>query len=238
MRFQIHWLRVSTKWIGGVVLFAQFSAVGHAGLEWSQRVLEKSWNVGQKSESFVFRFKNTGNYPVTISAVKASCGCTTAVLSKHKYLPGETGSVLANFQAGNREGLQEKRVIVLTDDPKASQVVLTLKTTIPVYASIKPQWLSWDQGETPIAKTSRLILAKEAELRVVSKTLASRHFVIETTETNGDYIVSVRPRSTKTDVSDRLVLGLKSSDGMETTLALDLRIGTGSRTPVIYGSLK
>ena len=40
-----------------------------------------------------FNFANTGNVPLIISAVNASCGCTTPEWSKEPVLPGKTGFV-------------------------------------------------------------------------------------------------------------------------------------------------
>ena len=39
----------------------------------------------------VFKFKNTGNAPLIVSAVKSSCGCTVPKKPTAPILPGENG---------------------------------------------------------------------------------------------------------------------------------------------------
>lgn len=46
-----------------------------------------------------FKFKNTGNEPIVIQNVRASCGCTTPAWTKEPVLPGKTGMVKATYNA-------------------------------------------------------------------------------------------------------------------------------------------
>ncbi|KKS67408.1 MAG: hypothetical protein UV36_C0008G0016 [Parcubacteria group bacterium GW2011_GWC2_42_6] len=41
----------------------------------------------------VFKFKNTGDAPLVINRVQASCGCTTPTWTKEPILPGKTGEI-------------------------------------------------------------------------------------------------------------------------------------------------
>ena len=41
----------------------------------------------------VFKFKNTGNAPLVVSAVKSSCGCTVPKKPEAPILPGEDGEI-------------------------------------------------------------------------------------------------------------------------------------------------
>ena len=59
-----------------------------------------------------FRFKNTGNKPLVISNVSASCGCTIPETPKKPYAPGETGVIKASFNSTGKAGLQSKQVNV------------------------------------------------------------------------------------------------------------------------------
>jgi hypothetical protein len=51
-----------------------------------------------------FVFTNTGNAPLLIQGVKASCGCTTPAWSKEPIPPGEKGFVMAKYNPKNRPG--------------------------------------------------------------------------------------------------------------------------------------
>ncbi|MDR3244966.1 MAG: DUF1573 domain-containing protein [Prevotellaceae bacterium] len=50
------------------------------------------------SVTHAFKFTNTGDKPIVISNVTASCGCTTPGWTKEPVKPGETGEVLATYR--------------------------------------------------------------------------------------------------------------------------------------------
>lgn len=74
----------------------------------------------------VFSFTNTGQSPLIISNVSASCGCTTPEYSKHPINPGEKGSITVVFDSNNQVGMQHK-VITVTSNAAPSQSILHLK---------------------------------------------------------------------------------------------------------------
>jgi hypothetical protein len=45
-----------------------------------------------------FKFKNTGDKPLIITTVQASCGCTTPGWTKEPVKPGESGEILATYK--------------------------------------------------------------------------------------------------------------------------------------------
>lgn len=59
-----------------------------------------------------FNFKNTTDAPITITNVKASCGCTTPEWSKDPIRPGATGKVTATYSTTNRPGSFYKSITV------------------------------------------------------------------------------------------------------------------------------
>ncbi len=82
--------------------------------------VEKTHDFGEVSEdgglidhSFVFR--NTGNQPVKIMQVKASCGCTTPGWTKELIMPGDTGFVKAQYNPRNRPGQFRKSLQVTSN---------------------------------------------------------------------------------------------------------------------------
>jgi len=50
------------------------------------------------SVTHAFKFTNTGDKPVVIANVSASCGCTTPGWTKEPVKPGETGEILATYR--------------------------------------------------------------------------------------------------------------------------------------------
>lgn len=65
--------------------------------------------------SYVFEFTNTGNAPLLIQRVSASCGCTTPEWTQTPVEPGKKGSVTAMFNPRGRSGVQTKDVYVYSN---------------------------------------------------------------------------------------------------------------------------
>ena len=65
------------------------------------QVVEISW-----------KFKNTGNKPLTIADVHAGCGCTTPDPPKEPIAPGAEGVIKAKFNSENFTGHVSKDVFV------------------------------------------------------------------------------------------------------------------------------
>lgn len=76
----------------------------------------------------VFKFKNTGNEPLILSAVNKSCGCTTPTWSKEPILPGQTGMINVGYNTNNI-GTFSKTITVISNATNAT-VVLTIKGTV------------------------------------------------------------------------------------------------------------
>ncbi|MCU0334536.1 MAG: DUF1573 domain-containing protein [Chitinophagaceae bacterium] len=66
---------------------------------------------GQKAE-VTFRFKNTGNKPLVIASVNASCGCTVPEKPEKPIMPGGEGSIKAVFDSNGRQGNNHKTISV------------------------------------------------------------------------------------------------------------------------------
>ena len=77
-------------------------------LSWEDQRFETEAGVSDKQAISGFQFSNNGDYPITITSVKTSCGCTTAGLDKKTYQPGENGTITATFEFGQRIGLQRE----------------------------------------------------------------------------------------------------------------------------------
>ncbi|AWM31763.1 DUF1573 domain-containing protein [Hymenobacter nivis] len=99
-----------------------------------------------------FRFTNTGNQPVVIANVQASCGCTTPDWTKTPVLPGKSGVVRAVYSSAGRPGVFSKTVTVTSNAAEPSHV-LTIKGTVLTQAEQK-------KTLTPaeIARSPRLVV--------------------------------------------------------------------------------
>ena len=70
--------------------------------------------------TYSFEFTNTGDAPVIISNVTASCGCTTPEWSKEPVLPGKTAKVTVGYSTIGRPGPFVKSLTVMNNGDPAS----------------------------------------------------------------------------------------------------------------------
>lgn len=89
---------------------------------------ETEYNFGDIKEGdlaeHIFTFKNTGNAPIVIDQVRASCGCTTPEWSREPIMPGETSSIKAVFNSKGRPGNVYKTITITSN---ATETTTTLK---------------------------------------------------------------------------------------------------------------
>jgi len=77
-------------------------------------------------QTFNFIITNTGNQPLVIQKVTASCGCTTPAWTKSPIPPGGKGKVTAIYDPVNLPGVFNKTLTVYTNTKPAS-TTLTIK---------------------------------------------------------------------------------------------------------------
>lgn len=90
--------------------------------------------------NYNFNFKNTGNIPLIIQEVNASCGCTTPEWSKEPILPGKTGFIKVAFNPEQRPGVFTKSITVNANVPKSSRVLTISGDVIPRVMSLIHQY--------------------------------------------------------------------------------------------------
>lgn len=73
-----------------------------------------------------FEFNNTGNEPLVLSNVKASCGCTTPEWTREPIAPGAKGEIKATYDPNRRPGKFNKS-ITITSNSENPTTVLTIK---------------------------------------------------------------------------------------------------------------
>lgn len=97
------------------------------------QLIDSLYDFGKTTEGeivqYSYRFKNTGDKPLVVSDVKASCGCTVPEKPEKPIMPGETGFILVKFNSENKPGEIHKTVTVTanTNPPFPS---LVLKGTV------------------------------------------------------------------------------------------------------------
>ncbi|MBE0652599.1 MAG: DUF1573 domain-containing protein, partial [Bacteroidales bacterium] len=87
-----------------------------------------------------FEFTNTGNEPLIIQRVTASCGCTTPTWTRQPVMPGEKGFVNAAYNPANRPGKFDKSITVQTNSATPSVRLRIIGNVIPKPVSIEDQY--------------------------------------------------------------------------------------------------
>jgi hypothetical protein len=86
-----------------------------------------------------FFYTNMGLATLEILQVRPSCGCTTAGEWDKRIEPGATGSIPIQFNSSSFNGLIQKTVSVVSNDPHQSNIVLHLKAQVWVPLEVTPK---------------------------------------------------------------------------------------------------
>lgn len=101
-----------------------------------------------------FKVKNTGDAPLEIHSVSASCGCTAAAPKEKLIAPGKNGEIEVTFDTSGRPGKTEKSVTVASNDPKTPALKLVIKVNVEQLLGLEPAftYLQAAAGEQPRAE--------------------------------------------------------------------------------------
>ena len=80
-----------------------------------------------KRVNHLFKFVNSGDSPLLLANVHATCGCTVAKSwPKDPIMPGKGGEIVVEFDSSNRTGHQDKAIHIVSN---ARPATLLLKLT-------------------------------------------------------------------------------------------------------------
>ena len=81
-----------------------------------------------------FKFTNTGNEPLILSNVKASCGCTVPIWPKEPVMPGKSQTIQVKDNTNNVGGFN-KTITVTSNAVDNPRLVLKIKGTVEAPAN-------------------------------------------------------------------------------------------------------
>jgi preprotein translocase subunit SecY len=110
----------------GVTVFAQEK---QAEIKFAETSHDFGSIVEGAQATYEFSFTNTGNVPLVLSSVNASCGCTTPQWTKDPIAPGQTGKITAVFNSSGKGGPFSKSITVHSN-AKSGSIVLTIKGNV------------------------------------------------------------------------------------------------------------
>ena len=144
-------MKISIPLLSLCLVFA-VAGPARAALVWEKTSADLHPALTDKTAVAHFKYKNTGEKPLKITSVHPSCGCTTAALAKDDVAPNESGEITATFNIGDRWGVQNKTISIMTDDG-GLPTVLKLTATIPRLLEIQPPFTYWSANDLLKPKT-------------------------------------------------------------------------------------
>lgn len=83
-----------------MLLLPGLTSVGQVSVEWLTPMSHDFGDIKQgKSAFYEFKFRNTGNAPITLSNVRPSCGCTAPDWEETPILPDSISNIAIEFDA-------------------------------------------------------------------------------------------------------------------------------------------
>lgn len=125
-------------------------------LEWAETSKSAKLDPLAREFAISFAFANQSARPVKILHVDTNCDCLSAAPDKRLLKPGERGVLHAKFTVGDRVGLYERGITVLTDESAQPQK-LTVRVEVPEVATVSPRTLEWSIGDKDTAERVALV---------------------------------------------------------------------------------
>ena len=200
-------MTLNARAVFAVVIFGALSAA-HAQLAWEKTEIELHPKLGDKEAVALFKYENKGDKPITFKSVRSSCGCTVAKPKKDEVAPGEKGEITATFSIGGRTGVQQKAVVVDTDDPSQPSLNLMLRVVIPSEIEMQPAFVYWKAGEAPKAKTINVKAGEGVKVTKLDVTSSTPEFTtkVEKAKAPGEFVITVEPKDTSRALSSTLTI--------------------------------
>jgi Protein of unknown function (DUF1573) len=115
-----------------------------------------------------FRVRNAGTGPLTITAVRTSCGCTAAQPTKTNLLPGEESSIAVSFDTRTDHGPAVRTITVITNDPEHQPLQLTMRGDVKVQVAANPSIVTFEKTTRGHERTQQVTVTDEMPDRTFS----------------------------------------------------------------------
>jgi hypothetical protein len=121
-----------------------------------------------KKVDHTFIVKNTGDSTLTISRVKASCGCTTVGYDSI-IAPGKTGKVIQSIDLKNiHTGPFKKNMTIFSNAKNTPEFVVALGGTLKSYVTLSKENLQLVSADQKLFTDSLTLSTEKADLAVTS----------------------------------------------------------------------
>ncbi len=165
------------KIFAGLLLTASFAFASAQTISFDKTTYDYGTVKAGSDGHRLFTVKNTGDKPLIISKVQASCGCTTPEWSQDPIMPGKTAEIKVGYNT-TINGAFTKIIEVFSNDPQNARAVLNIKgnveaTNSPVKAEARTARLVTSEAKvaTVEANAAKAVPAKRA-MKKAEKSIA------------------------------------------------------------------
>lgn len=183
-------------------------------LDWGSTTQTVATAPFQLTQEAAFAFRNRSDRPVAIREVRTNCDCLEAGSEKKVYGPGEAGEIRARFTVGDRLGLYERVITVVTDEP-GDPVRLMLRIEVPEIATAAPRSVTWKMGEPAAEKMVELKVAPGLEIIFADAQATNDAFTVrlEVVKAGQHYRLRLKPRNPAQPASAAIRISGKEKSG-------------------------
>lgn len=187
-----------------------------SALEWKATKAELELKPFQGKAELELSFANRTGRPVKIVDLQTSCDCLVATTDQADYAPGAEGRLRAEFTVGDRFGLYERTVTVVTDEP-GPPTKLVVKLFMPPLATLSPRTVEWPAGAEASERTVDIAIAPTLRIALGEVISTADAFTVrlETLEPGRHYRLHVAPRSTAQPASTAIRIRGKEQSGRD-----------------------
>jgi len=121
------------KLIAGIALFGTFALASAQTITFDKTTFDYGTIKPSSDGTRFFTVTNTGDKPLVLSNVKASCGCTTPEWSTDPIMPGKNAKIKVGYNTGIN-GQFNKMIEVFSNDPANSRSVIYIKGNVDANA--------------------------------------------------------------------------------------------------------
>ena len=151
------------KLFAAVLLTASFAIASAQSISFDKTTVDYGTVKNGADGHRMFTVKNSGDKPLIISKVVASCGCTTPEWSQDPIMPGKTAQIKVGYNT-TIVGPFMKNIEVMSNDPVNSRSVISINGTVePVVAvAAAASTATATMVAAPVTMTSAKVSAKKA----------------------------------------------------------------------------
>lgn len=119
--------------LSALIVLVAFQAQAQSGpvLTFKEKSIDFGDIVQGAKVSHTFEFTNTGDAPLVISNVAATCGCTVPSWPKEPVAPGSTAKIEVSFNSAGKMGKQNSVVRIYSNASEPIEKVSLISNVLP-----------------------------------------------------------------------------------------------------------